>query len=289
MKLFVLRQPYPLETSGREILKYAIISGIVVFAFMFMVRPLGMFEQVPVRVAFLVSLVMGAFCVAWVFVAFRGLGYLFPAFYREEAWNLGKHLFAFFIVITGMAATASFLNHFLWQTPLSLKLFVVSEYYSLIIAMAPIFVVTLLKQRMLLIRYEEEAKRLSAEIKDHTPALSDNREITLYGENRQEELKVMLSDLLFIKAADNYVEVMVRKDDRIKAYLLRSSLKKISEAVNTLPVLYRCHRSYLVNLSHIEKITGSAQGCMLSLKGSESPVPVSRSLNKELKQKLKDL
>lgn len=53
------------------------------------------------------------------------------------------------------------------------------------------------------------------------------------------------------------------------------------------PALYRCHRSYLVNLIYVEKVSGNALGLKLHLKGYPGEIPVSRSLNHQIEEKIR--
>jgi DNA-binding LytR/AlgR family response regulator len=48
--------------------------------------------------------------------------------------------------------------------------------------------------------------------------------------------------------------------------------------------IYRCHKSYLVNLAKVNHVSGNAQGYKLHLKDVEDQIPVSRKLNEEIKE-----
>ena len=61
--------------------------------------------------------------------------------------------------------------------------------------------------------------------------------------------------------------------------MLRSTLKKMEDAVADYSFLFRCHRTYLVNMELVVKVIGNAQGYRLHLSGLEESIPVSRNLN----------
>lgn len=52
--------------------------------------------------------------------------------------------------------------------------------------------------------------------------------------------------------------------------------------------LIRCHRSYIVNLLHIEKATGNARGMQLQLSYAKTRLPVSRSFVSSVLKHMQD-
>jgi len=50
------------------------------------------------------------------------------------------------------------------------------------------------------------------------------------------------------------------------------------------PGIYRCHRSFLVNLSNIKTVTGNSNGFKIHFKNYNKHVPVSRSYTNEFKK-----
>ena len=92
--------------------------------------------------------------------------------------------------------------------------------------------------------------------------------------------------ILYIVAADNYIRIYYHQNDAIKTQLIRSTLKKAEEKLANYDNFYRCHRSYLVNLNYIRHISGNATGYKLHLEGINDLIPVSRSLNNEISEKI---
>ncbi len=99
--------------------------------------------------------------------------------------------------------------------------------------------------------------------------------LNIYSESGTEAIKIALSDLLFVRAEDNYVNVHFLKNGEPKKALLRNSLKNIERQLQDYPVI-RCHRSYIVNLHRVTKLSGNAQGMTISLKEYSTAIPVSR-------------
>jgi DNA-binding LytR/AlgR family response regulator len=110
--------------------------------------------------------------------------------------------------------------------------------------------------------------------------------IVIPAESGREKVTLRLDDLYFIKSASNYVEIYTNDNDLIKARLIRTSLKKVEELFSEFSFLFKCHRTYIVNLEKVKSISGNSQGCLLLLENSGYTVPVSRSYIKELQEKI---
>ncbi len=68
------------------------------------------------------------------------------------------------------------------------------------------------------------------------------------------KIKVAVSDLLFFKADDNYVEIYIKTSNGFRKELFRQTLKNIQDQLKNQEHFARIHRSYLVNLStHFDK------------------------------------
>jgi DNA-binding LytR/AlgR family response regulator len=89
-------------------------------------------------------------------------------------------------------------------------------------------------------------------------------------------IKVMLEDILWVEADDYYCKV-ISKD---KEYLATLTLKKFDEQVRSNTIL-RVHRSYMVNLRHVDKVSNSY------LHIGKHKIPIGRSYNEKLLQRLK--
>jgi hypothetical protein len=110
--------------------------------------------------------------------------------------------------------------------------------------------------------------------------------ITLTGDNKDDNIQIALSQILFIKSADNYCELSILEDSTFSLKLLRCSLTKILKQLPNNSQVYRCHRSYAVNLMSVKSSAGNAGGLQLSMKSFDVMVPVSRTYVDEIKQGL---
>ena len=95
---------------------------------------------------------------------------------------------------------------------------------------------------------------------------------------KEKMIKIMMSDILFIEADRNYSRIFTSK----REYLLSVTLKLIEER---LPQNYfiRIHRSYIINLQHIEEVAET------HLRIAEKTIPISSSLKDQLLLRLQTL
>jgi DNA-binding LytR/AlgR family response regulator len=112
------------------------------------------------------------------------------------------------------------------------------------------------------------------EIKDN---LAEEK-LKLTSENEKDYIELKNKDLLYIESSDNYSSVVYLKDQNIEKTLLRSSLTRLQSQIADENIV-RTHRSFIVNLDHVIKVSGNAQGYKLHLKFTDFLVPVARKFS----------
>ncbi len=101
---------------------------------------------------------------------------------------------------------------------------------------------------------------------------TSNPSVTFFPENGKKRLSVRTRDLLFLKAADNYVEVHYWSGNAMKKELIRNTLKRILEQKEMTDCLRRCHRSFAVNPDNVDGKKEQARELVLIVMGEEIPV-----------------
>ena len=91
-------------------------------------------------------------------------------------------------------------------------------------------------------------------------------------------IKIMLMDILYMEADRNYSRIFTKQ----KEYLLSITLKTIEEKL-TIPFFLRIHRSYLVNLAHIDEVMEA--NVMIGDKG----LPLGAGMREQLLQRMQTL
>lgn len=100
--------------------------------------------------------------------------------------------------------------------------------------------------------------------------------IEFKGQGSKDQITLSLSNFLYGKSHDNYVELYYLEKEQLKTFLMRSSLSNLAESINSL-VIVRCHRSYIVNLLHVSAVKGKSHDMTLTIDPFHSTIPVSKS------------
>lgn len=103
-----------------------------------------------------------------------------------------------------------------------------------------------------------------------------NKSFEFISENSKENLKILLSDVVYITSADNYVEIVYKEGTETKKKLIRNTLKNISHQLKEFSNFIRCHRTCIVNINYVEELKKQYNNYKLSLKNIAEKIPVSR-------------
>ena len=128
-----------------------------------------------------------------------------------------------------------------------------------------------------------------------TGETNQDSQITLEG-TTNEHVSLEISNLLYIEAVGNYVKVLSlkatkgravsKRDDEVQTNMLRATMKQMEDALQTYPMIVRCHRAFMVNLSQVEQISSNSRAMQLVMRHSHDAIPVSRSNVSKLKELL---
>jgi len=93
---------------------------------------------------------------------------------------------------------------------------------------------------------------------------------------QKDSLAVKVSLLLFIRSANNYIEVYWKEGENIKSQMIRCSLLYAENLLKEYKFMVKCHRSYLVNINFLDRIEGNSQGYKIFIENITFPIPVSK-------------
>jgi DNA-binding LytR/AlgR family response regulator len=113
-----------------------------------------------------------------------------------------------------------------------------------------------------------------------------NKSIEFISENINENFSLLVAEVVFIRSADNYVEIVYKEGESLKKRLIRNTLKNIEQQIRQYSNFIRCHRICIVNVHFIEKLARNNENHFLVIKGSNEQLPVSRQYLLKLKETL---
>lgn len=285
----ILRNPYPFEASFRRRTIVSLGISVFVFLFLYIFQPFGL-NTYPLSVFYLT---LGYGLVSMLVLTLFNIIilYTFPSYFSEENWNTGRELFWFIVLLFFIGLGNSLYTWLAGIGNLNWKTLLVYEFYTVAVGIFPITLSVLINQARLKSNFEHSSEELTQLLKHpeiSTPYKTETSEphlsITLIAENGKDAYTFSVEDILFIKSAENYAEVFFYRDARTNCELIRTSLLKCETALKDFPDYFRCHKSYIVNLKKVRKVSGNAQGYKLHLEFTDDLIPVSRSKNDLIKE-----
>jgi hypothetical protein len=280
------RQPYPV--SDKSSLKWLTAFGIGLFVavLLYLFRPFGLSTIHPANALVVIS-GYGLATFLCLFLNFFLVQDLFPGIFDEEKWTVSHQFFYTLWIVLTIGVGNALYTIMIFQQPFTLFTFLYFQAITVAVTVLPVSFILLLNQNRLLRRNQKMALKLSGRIRRYKKMEAvDRKLVTLSGANTGDTLTVPSKDILFLNAADNYVEVSYLQENQISRKLLRTTLKAIRLQLKDHTSFYRCHRSWIVNLDQVVSVNGNAQGYRLKLDAGDILIPVSRSLNAELDSRL---
>ena len=290
--LKILQQPYPFgEKSNIRLLIQSIGEGTFIALFLIFFQPFGVSDwQDPNKNSYLAGYgLITALCgIILRFAVFK----TFPKYHSEATWNVGKEVLSIMMLIMMIAAGNIVYSNLIFNFENGIISFL---WMLLAVVIIGIFPATF----GVMLNYIIQLKKFNQQIvvhHHHTPEItlaeqvSENKVqnsvlLKLIAENEKDSIELAVDSLYFIESSDNYSTVFYEKNQKLQKELLRSSLTRLESQISSENIV-RCHRSFIVNLDKVEKVTGNAQGYKLHLKSPELLVPVARKYS-EIIERLK--
>lgn len=127
--------------------------------------------------------------------------------------------------------------------------------------------------------YREKTKQLekiSQEQEQGVKPIQDKM-VPFYDDKGKLKFSVIIDDLIYMEASDNYVSIYYTANRKLSKYMIRNTLKNLENRLQALGFV-RCHRSYLVNFSKVKILKREKEGVFLELNTEESlTLPVSKT------------
>lgn len=293
--LKILQQPYPFgEKSNIRLLIQSIGEGTFIALFLIFFQPFGVSEwQDPNKNWYLVGygLITTLCGIILRFMVFKTL----PKYHNENSWNVGKEILSIMMLILMIAAGNVVYSNFVFKLENSISSFFGMLLAVMIIGVFPAtfgvmlnYIIQLKKYNQpIIVHHHTSEVTLVEQISENKTPNADQRNVVLklIAENEKDSIELSPDSLYFIESSDNYSTVFYEKQGKLQKELLRSSLTRLESQISSENIV-RCHRSFIVNLDKVEKVTGNAQGYKLHLEAPELLVPVARKYS-EVVERLK--
>lgn len=201
--------------------------------------------------------------------------YIFNYFIKKKiAENLKKWtilseiLYIFSLILTITILNYLYFSLILMNSSFNLTILLYVTYFTFLIGLIPSVVLILIKYNRYL---HSEINSLIDRKKD-----MEDFDITITNQlTRERDLKIKLNEFVFAESDKNNVKIYYLQENELKSQTIRATISSVQEELN-YDNLFRCHRSFIINLGKIESAKGNSNGYRIKLKHYKKELPVSR-------------
>jgi hypothetical protein len=254
------------------------VAGVSLFLFLIQPFTYNFDEH---RFSFWIISLLNGLLVGVLFIIYTGMirGFA-PRLIDEEFWTLGRELgfWLLFILLTGVGNF--FLRELIYDNPnnMSLFYFKTEVVHSLIVGTFFLLFIVTGKYLHIVSSITNKATTWDRIVRDYRDGQYQDAVVTIQSESPQDSVKFRLINFLYVKVDGNYIEFYLLDDNgEVKRLIKRNTMHNVEKQLKDYPNIIRVHRSYLVNISKVESVSGNAQGYRLGIKNCDDVVPVSRS------------
>lgn len=270
-------KPYPFSDDLKHNSKIIFFTSTGVFIFLFLFQPFDI-GLLPTKEKYYLMLGLAVVTFLSLSLNLLVIPSLFPKMFSSNKWNIKKeilwNLWMLFIILVG---------YFLLNNSLGVIKFGFNQVIKLVLtAVIPISVIIIANHNKMLRSHLKLADELSKKLKENK--LIQEKIVHFNSDYQKDSLAIKVSSLLFIRSANNYIEVFWKEGEAIKNQMVRCSMVTAEETLKEHKFIFKCHRSFIVNINYIDKIEGNSQGYRLFFENITFPIPVSKNSVIKLKE-----
>ncbi|MFP4023103.1 MAG: LytTR family transcriptional regulator DNA-binding domain-containing protein [Thiohalospira sp.] len=200
---------------------------------------------------------------------------LLPKWFKTSEWESGPP-FVLNILLLILSATAfAFYIRFVGKSTLSL--YVIFKMF--LVCLIPIIILVILyknkSQERMIELLREQNKAFVLKINEYEKN-SGQKEIEIFSSSKTDSLKIQPGNIITVQSADNYTEIYYFENDIPDKKIIRNTLKNVESQLFSYKHIIRCHRTTLVNIHFVNKISRDYSGYYLKIKGLDKKLSVSR-------------
>lgn len=110
--------------------------------------------------------------------------------------------------------------------------------------------------------------------------------IELISENESDNFRIQVSEIVFLKSANNYVEIGYHDEGIVKKKMIRNTLRNVEQQLSEFNNFVRTHRTSIVNIHYVNKLHKNFNNYWLSLDHTKETISVSRQYLMAVKELL---
>lgn len=275
---------YPFEHTAAEKWNTVLSASIFLSLISILLQPYG-FTPLA-RSQLFISYLLIAFVI--LNVNYFGIPYFFPSFFEDGKWSISRA----FLFLSYNFLLIGFWIHIINSLMVKNDPVLMASGFQLVITLIRALSIGFIASGLLiLIRYNILTKKHLQIAQELNQYLHDQLKVKRSAKRPPQTIEFLLENksatiqrnqLRYISSEGNYLAFHFKK----KKQLFRGRIKNMEQVLKDYPEFFRCHRSFIINLNHVESTFGNSQGLHVKLFHKAERIPVARPKIKQLKQLL---
>jgi len=275
-----LSKPYPFNDDLKHNAKVILFISFGVLIFLLLFQPLEISSFSKKNIFYLVTgLAISTFLT--LSLSLLVLPSLFPKSFDSSKWNIKKEIFWNLWLLFSISSSDLFFYSKLFSI-LDIGLYDIVK--IILLGILPVAVLITINQERLLRSHLKSAQLMNQKLIENKQ-LKDEL-VTFESEYKNDNLIIKADSLIFIKSADNYIEVFFESQGIVKNQLIRNTLNQTEKLLKKFDFIMRCHRSFIININRIQEIQGNLQGYKLFFENIDLFAMVSQKYIIEFRKKI---
>lgn len=281
-----LNKPFPMPDFQKTKFLISGYFGIFIFIFLFVFRPFGLdsfgnqiiYVSLGYGIVTFLVLVLNQFSFSLILIKAK----------NDDNWTVGKNILInswFFISI----AIGNWFYDYLFL-PDQIRCFNLFDYIFVTIAVGiiPSFLATFYFEG----KYKKEHQNIATETNLAIKArkkTEKNKIFIIKGIGTEEIIELNQNDFIMVKSDGNYCDFYYLNSNEISHKTLRITIKNVEELLKSASNIMRVHRSYLVNIKQVSRVSGNARNLTLYFDTFSLEASVSRSYEREVTNAIRNI
>lgn len=272
-----LKKSYPFNDDLKQNTKLIFLISLVIFLILYFFQP---FDLNLISTEDKYFLIGGLIVVVFLALSINLL--LMPAFLSQTSlfkdWNVLKeiiwNIWIMFTIVVGYYIYFRMTGSFYFSFFVLIKV--------LIISAIPVSISIPYNRNRLLRKHLHSALELNKHLEEKSNPKP--KIVHLKSDYEKDDLYVDIDSMLFIRSANNYVEVFWEGKNEVHSKMVRCTLQHAEKTFSDFPYIFKCHRTYIVNINQVRKVEGSSQGYIIYVGTDHHKVLVSRTYIPKFKE-----
>lgn len=277
----IFREPHPGYASFKIYFKSILGISVIVFLILSLYHPFGMDNRFVMGSPFLTALLYAAGSFTTTLINYMWIK-VFPGYFKNENWNLGKEISSFFYQLVTIASTIWLINVIRGITSPTIIYYFAMLLRVTIIGLLPYITVLFIRHTYYLKRRLRKATMMNIDLfldkESVDNSMSDHVEIDRFIE------PVDVTNFVSAEAKDDYIVVNVGRNGNLKELIVGNTLSEFEAGNAHFDQLFKCNDNFIVNVNRILWIEGNAAGYKLSLHPDLPPIAVANDKKQEFKK-----